>query len=334
MIRGLRRALARLIAPELPLAARRTTLPGPSRDSVPPPADLQVRVQYLEQVVRYLDFQVTNQASLIRYLAAPVIHQLPLVRETKASFDFQWAEIPTGRYMLENAQFRQEAPGYVCEFTGLQPEWFKGKSVIDAGCGLGRYSWALSTLGARVLSLDQSDHGLQRTADACRQFPGHRVMKVDLLNELPLDEQVDLVWSFGVLHHTGDTYRAFKHVARWVKPGGRLYVMIYGKPREGVASDYEEINEYDEWRRRTRNLGLREKLGSVQAHMANKGFRVLGDEHVHGYFDAISPPINDLYTYEEVESWFLEAGFVDVVETVKTRNLHMIGRRDGRQTGG
>ena len=117
-----------------------------------------------------------------------MIHELPLVRETKASFDFQWAEIPTGRYMLENAQFRQEAPGYVCEFTGLPPEWFKGKSVIDAGCGLGRYSWALCTLGARVLSLDQSDHGLQRTAAACREFPGHRVMKVDLLNELPLDE--------------------------------------------------------------------------------------------------------------------------------------------------
>src|SRR5262245_422015 len=134
MIRRLRRALARWIAPELPLTARRKTLPGSARlDGLQPMStDLETRLAYLEQVVRYLDFQVANQASLIRYLAAPVIHELPMVRETKASFDFQWAEIPTGRFMLENADFRKEAAGYVCQFTGLPPEWFNGKSVIDA----------------------------------------------------------------------------------------------------------------------------------------------------------------------------------------------------------
>jgi SAM-dependent methyltransferase len=288
---------------------------------------LEQRVAYLEEVVRYLDFQVTQQASLIRYLAGPVIHDFPMVRETKASFDFQWAAIPTGRYMLENPQFREEATGYVCQFTGLPPEWFRGKTVVDAGCGLGRYSWALCRLGATVLSLDQSDHGLQRTREACRDFPGHRVMKVDLLNELPLEEQVDLVWSFGVLHHTGDTYRAFRHIAPWVKPDGRLFVMIYGKPREGVATDYAEINEYDQWRRLTRNLSLREKLEIVKEKMREGAFRVPGEEHVHGYFDAISPPINDLYMFEEIEAWFLEAGFEDVKQTVDTRNLHIIGRR-------
>jgi SAM-dependent methyltransferase len=291
---------------------------------------VEQRVAYLEEVVRYLDFQAANQASLLRYLAAPVIRDFPMVRQTKESFDFQWAEIPVGRYMLESSEFRKEATGYVCEFTGLPPEWFKGKTVIDAGCGLGRYSWALCRLGARVLSLDQSDHGLQRTAEACSQFPGHRVMKVDLLNELPLDEQVDLVWCFGVLHHTGDTYGAFKNVAKWTKPGGLLYVMIYGKPREGLASDYAELNEYDQWRRLTRNLGLREKLQVIRENMHAGGFRVLGEEHIHGYFDAISPPINDLYTFEEVESWFVEAGFGNVTQTVDTRNLHITGRRLAR----
>lgn len=312
MIERIKRRLARVLAPYVARELDTT---------------LTQRVAYLEEVGRYLDHQVTNQASLLRHLAAPIIAELPQVRETKASFDFQWAEIPAGRYMLENPQFRQEATGYVCEFTGLPAQWFKGKSVIDAGCGLGRYSWALCQLGARVLSLDQSDHGLARTAEACRAFPGHRVMKVDLLKELDLDEQVDLVWSFGVLHHTGDTYGAFKRVAKWVKPGGFIYLMLYGKPREGFASDYAEINEYDEWRRRTRNMDLREKLGAVAAHMRAGGFRVPGEEHIHGYFDAISPPINDLYVFEEVESWLLAAGFTDIRQTVATRNLHIIATR-------
>lgn len=312
MIERIKRKMARALAPTV----------VPQQDG-----NLEQRVAYLEEVVRYLDYQVTNQAALLRYLASPVIADLPQVRETRASFDFQWAEIPVGRFMLENEQFRVEAPGYVCEFTGLPAEWFNGKSVIDAGCGLGRYSWALGKLGARVLSLDQSDHGLARTAEACKAFPGHKTMKVDLLQDLPLTAQVDLVWSFGVLHHTGDTYRAFKNVARWVKPGGMIYLMLYGKPREGIASDYAEINEYDEWRRRTRNMPLGDKLAEVSRHMRAGGFRVLGEENIHGYFDAISPPINDLYVFEEVEAWLLEAGFTDIRQTVKTRNLHITARR-------
>lgn len=320
MMRLLRRAAAAL----RPARERPETAPHAQSMSDRP---LRERVAYLEEVVRYLDFQVTSQASLLRHLSAPVIAELPQVRETKASFDFQWAEIPAGRFMLENAEFRRDAAGYVCEFTQLPREWFQGKSVIDAGCGLGRYSWALSTLGARVLSLDQSDHGLARTREACKDFPSHRAMKVDLLHELPLTEQADLVWSFGVLHHTGDTYRAFKHIVKWVKPGGMIFLMLYGKPREGYPGDYAELNEYDEWRRRTRNMDLRGKLHAVEQHMRTTGFRVKGDEHIHGYFDAISPPINDLYVFEEVEAWLIESGFENIKQTVASRNLHIVATR-------
>lgn len=308
----IRRRLSRALAPPKP--------PGE-------PADYETRIAYLEEVVRYLDFQVASQASLLRHVAGPTMESLPQVRATRASFDFQWAKIPTGRYMLENEQFRAEAPGYVQEFTGLPASWFKGKSVLDVGCGLGRYSWALCQLGARVTSIDQSEAGLGRTAEACRDCPGHRTIKVDLLQPLPIDEQFDLVWSFGVLHHTGDTYRAFTHVAPLAKPGGYLYLMIYGKPREGIDSDYAEINEYDEWRRRTQNMTLGEKLEAVRAHMRDGGFRVRGEEHVHGYFDAIAPPINDLYTFQEIEGWLLNAGFTDIKQTVNTRNLHVIARK-------
>jgi SAM-dependent methyltransferase len=289
--------------------------------------DREERIAYLERVVEYLTWQTTNQGALLRYLAAPHIHELPIVSQTKESFDFQWAEIPTGRYMLDNPQFRAEAPGYVCDFTSLPRAWFQGKTVFDVGCGMGRYSWALCELGADVLSLDQSDHGLRLTAEACRDFPRHRVMKADLLKPLPLDEHADLVWSFGVLHHTGDTYGAFRNVAPLVKRGGYMYMMIYGEPRPLFGLDYEEINEYEYWRHRTLNVGLRDKVAAIRKAMAAGEFRVVGDEHVHGYFDAISPRINDLYTFEELESWLLDAGFVDIRRTIETRNHHIIARR-------
>jgi SAM-dependent methyltransferase len=285
------------------------------------------RIAYLESVVEYLTWQTSNQAALLRHVAAPIVQDLPAVTRTKQSFDFQWAEIPTGRYMLENAEFREAAPGYVSQFTGLPKDWFRGKRVFDVGCGLGRYSWALCQLGSEVLSLDQSEHGLRRTAEACRDFPGHRVMQVDLLKPIPINEQADLVWCFGVLHHTGDTYRAFKNVAPLVKPEGYISLMVYGEPRPLFGLDYDELNEYDYWRRRTGNLSLRDKVRVLRENMKAGLFRTVGDEHVHGYFDAISPPINDLHSFEEIESWLLEAGFGDIVRTVETRNHHVIARR-------
>jgi SAM-dependent methyltransferase len=285
------------------------------------------RIAYLESVVEYLTWQASNQAVTLRHLAAPNVSTLPAVRRTKESFDFQWAEIPTGAGMLEHPAFRAVATANVTRFTGLPAEWFRGRRVFDVGCGMGRYSWALCQLGAEVLSLDQSDHGLRQTAEACRAFPTHRTQRIDLLEPIALAEQADLVWSFGVLHHTGDTARAFRHVAPLVKPGGYLYVMIYGEPRPGVGADFDEISLYEDWRHRTANLDLNGKLAAIRRGMAAGEFPVQGDEYVHGYFDAIAPPINDLHTFREIESWMLDAGFVDIRQTVESRNLHVIGRR-------
>jgi len=285
------------------------------------------RLEYLEQAIEYLTWQSSRQSALLRHLAAPVLADLPAIRNTRASFDYQWAEIPGGAAMLDSPEFRSQATALVTRFTGLPAEWFRGKRVIDAGCGNGRFSWALCQLGAEVLSCDQSTHGLQQTSVACRAFPTHRTMQVDLLKPPPITSAVDLVWSFGVLHHTGDTYRAFKNLVPLVKPGGYLYLMIYGEPRPHVTDDFFEINEYEDWRHRTMNLSLPEKLAAIRQGMEAGQFRTVGEAAINGYFDAVSPPINDLYTFRELESWLLDAGFCDITRTVDARNHHVIGRK-------
>ncbi|MDD5680369.1 MAG: class I SAM-dependent methyltransferase [Candidatus Omnitrophica bacterium] len=257
----------------------------------------------------------------------------PKAEQTKESFDFQWETMPKGRWNLENEEFRREATGYVCQFTALPAEWFKGKKALDAGCGGGRYSWALCKLGADVLSIDQSAHGLKRTKEACKDFPGHRVMQADLLKPLNISETFDLVWCYGVLHHTGDTYGAFKRITPLVRKDGFIFLMIYGEPRKGVIGDYAAVNEYEYWRRKTRNMTLDERLGAVKKAMREGRFAVKGDEYIEGYFDAISPLINDLYRFEEIENWLLSEGFCDIRRTVETRNHHIVARKgDGRKT--
>jgi SAM-dependent methyltransferase len=296
-------------------------------DYTPEKWGYEERLAYLEEVVEYLTWENSRQASLLRHLVAPVMADLPLARKTKQSFDYQWAAIPTGAAMLDSPEFRGRATSLVSEYTGLPAEWFQGKRVIDVGCGNGRFSWALCQLGARVLSLDQSTHGLHQTAAACKAFPHHSVLQVDLLEPLPLNDAADLVWSFGVLHHTGDTYGAFRNIVPLVRTGGYLYLMIYGEPREFVLDDFAEVNEYEQWRRRTMNLELRDKLEAVRQGMIAGEFRMIGEDFVNGYFDAISPPINDLHTFEEIEGWLLDAGFSRVTRTLPSRNIHVVAQR-------
>lgn len=281
----------------------------------------------LETRIHYLELEASRMASLLRFLSAPVINDLPLAPQTRSSFDFQWNKLPPGRYNLENAEFRTEAADYVCQFTGLPPDWFRGKSVIDVGCGAGRYSWAMSTMGAAVLSVDQSEHGLARCVEACREFPSHRSRVINLLGSVEIAEQFDLVWSFGVLHHTGDTWGAYRKIVPLVKPGGYLFLMIYGEPRQGIESDYQAVNEYEVWRRATRNMNLDQRLAAVTQAMEREEFMVSGPLHVEGYFDAVSPLIADLYSWEELEGWLVGDGFVDIKRTVDTRNHHVIARR-------
>jgi 2-polyprenyl-3-methyl-5-hydroxy-6-metoxy-1,4-benzoquinol methylase len=278
------------------------------------------RLEYLENQVTQLQQQVRDLISKIGREAAEQI-------QTRGSFDYQWKNLPEGRFMIQDERFRKEVTGWITRFTSLPEDWFPGKAVLDAGCGQGRYTWGLCKLGATVSAFDISESGLGRTREHCREFSGTTIFRHNILEPLPAGRVYDLVWSFGVLHHTGDTHKAFRHVCAAVKPGGYLYLMLYGVPRDGQEGDYTAVNEYDRLRRKTRNKSAEEKIEVIRQEMAAGRLAACGEEHVHGYFDAISPSINDLYTFEEIQGWLIQAGFEDIRRTVDDRNHHVIARR-------
>ncbi len=108
--------------------------------------------------------------------------------------------------------------------------WFHGKRCLDAGCGGGRYSIAMARLdAAEVIGCDISPEGL---ADAWRRamgVPNVFFEEADVLNLPYPDESFDFVCCSGVLHHTPDPGRGLREVSRVLRPGGRLYLLLYGK---------------------------------------------------------------------------------------------------------
>jgi SAM-dependent methyltransferase len=279
------------------------------------------RLRLLEAQVAFLLDEVSGLRSLMRHVAADKMNDLPLVRQTRESFDYQWRHLPEGASMLSNPAWKATVTSEITKFTRLDPTWFSGRRVLDAGCGQGRWTYGFGRLGAgHVVAVDVSPVGLERTKAVAGEF-GTRVevLRRNLLEPLGVGFDFDLAWCFGVLHHTGDTYRGFRHVVECVKPGGYLFLMLYAEPRRDQVDDYRYYHEIFDMRTRLRNLPFEEKVARLESRY--------GRAALHGYFDAISPEVNDLYRWDEIESWLLASGFDDVQRTMDVPNHYVIARR-------
>jgi 2-polyprenyl-3-methyl-5-hydroxy-6-metoxy-1,4-benzoquinol methylase len=282
----------------------------------------------LEAMLRFLVYETSSLRRLVRYAIADNPCYRSMIEQTASSFNCQWVSLPENEHLLSNPAFRATVPDLVCKYTGLDASWFPGKRVLDAGCGNGRFSWALAKLGADVTAFDLSVNGTANLRRECAAAGlSVRVFQHNVLEPLPLEGPFDLVWSYGVLHHTGNTFRGFQNIQPLVGQGGYLFLMLYGEPRLGVVSDFEELNAYERLRRATRNRSFPEVIAFLEKEVAS---------NIHGWFDAVSPTINDIYTFEEIEEWLLWAGFTDVRKTLDSRNHHVVARRAagaGRSAG-
>ena len=110
---------------------------------------------------------------------------------------------------------------------------FEGESFLDIGSGSGLFSLAARRLGARVHSFDYDKDSVGCTLELRRRyFPDDGNWSIEQGSVLDTEYvrslgAFDLVYSWGVLHHTGNMYQALENAAIPVRPGGRLFIAIY-----------------------------------------------------------------------------------------------------------
>lgn len=102
----------------------------------------------------------------------------------------------------------------------------EGKTVLECGCGAGRFTEILLERGARVTSVD-----LSTAVDAnAENFPvgeSHRIAQADILRLPFAPEQYDVVLCLGVIQHTPSPEETIASLAAQVKPGGWLVIDHY-----------------------------------------------------------------------------------------------------------
>ena len=235
--------------------------------------------------------------------------------QTKESFDFQWENIPIGKSLLSDFSFRNDITSFITEYTKLKKSWFSKKTVLDIGCGNGRFSYGFALLKAKLTIMDQSRSAIKHTENNLKDF-NIKVIKGDILKTKLLPKiKYDLVWSFGVVHHTGNTSLALKNIRKLLKNKGFLFLMIYGEPNSNT--EFYEISQYNNLRKKTNDLSTYEKFVYLKSQFKPK--------LVHGYFDAISPNINELYSFQEIENMLLKLNFRDIQRVnISNRNHHII----------
>ena len=106
------------------------------------------------------------------------------------------------------------------------------KAVLEVGVGMGadHVEWAKSH-PSRLVGVDLTPMAIERAHEHITLVGLTSELLVGDAENLPFsDETFDLVYSWGVLHHTPDTERAFAEVCRVLRPGGQARLMIYHRP--------------------------------------------------------------------------------------------------------
>ncbi|MEJ7784300.1 MAG: class I SAM-dependent methyltransferase [Solirubrobacteraceae bacterium] len=196
--------------------------------------------------------------------------------------------------------FKESVELFECRWreNGEPPDHFQGKRCLDAGCGGGRYSFAMAQMGAaEVVGVDVGEEGL---VDAQRRAEAIGATNLEFRQASALDlpferAEFDFVCCCGVLHHTPGVERGLRELVRVLRPGGSVYLLLYG-----AGGLYWPLNLV------TRPLA--EALGQPEVDRAIAAAGLAANKR-RTILDDLFVPILETYTGDRVDHLLRDAGF-------------------------
>jgi len=273
--------------------------------------------------------------SAVNNLAAQ--HEREVATGKRFRFGRNWA-----RFLKRLNQARiAESEKNLMEFLGK--EALEGKAFLDVGSGSGLSSLAARRLGAAVTSFDYDGQSVACTEELRRRYlpddPSWTIEHGSVLDMQYLAGlgQFDIVYSWGVLHHTGAMWQAMENVKPLVKIGGLLFIAIYNDCGEVSRWWLERKRRYNALSRALRPLyaiyvwmpqELRLLVGSMRAGELRTYVRELtsatsgrGMSWLHDVIDWIGGYPYEYASVKDIVEFYRRDGF----EPVKIRENRSYG---------
>lgn len=173
------------------------------------------------------------------------------------------------RRFLQAARLFSEAANPFAEIMKLPA--LAGRRVLEIGCGMGFHSELLARAGAALTSIDLSPTSVKATRTRLElKGLAADVREMDAeATALPSGE-FDMVWSWGVIHHSSRTGRIVREIERVLRPGGEARLMVYNL--EGMPAYVTLVAHYllGFWRGRSLDEALWRSTDGFSARFYTK----------------------------------------------------------------
>ncbi|MBK7993350.1 MAG: class I SAM-dependent methyltransferase [Blastocatellia bacterium] len=256
--------------------------------------------------------------------------------ENPCGTKFAQAEIGTVEFFNAIEKHRYETEWHILEMANF-PAW-KGKTVLEVGCGLGTDAVQFARAGAIYTGVDLTPRSIELVGKRFQQQNLTGNFQVADAENLPFpDNHFDLVYSHGVLHHTPDTQKAINEVHRVIKPGGRALVMLYHRNSYNYYGNIMFFRRFGakllqyEWGPKVVNLITKEDINALkrlQNDMKKNPEQFFSqEEFLNQNTDGAGNPLARVYNRSEAAQLFSRFGKVETaVRFLNKRWIPIIGK--------
>jgi 2-polyprenyl-3-methyl-5-hydroxy-6-metoxy-1,4-benzoquinol methylase len=210
--------------------------------------------------------------------------------DTINSFNYQWTHLSDSKYLLTDESWRKNVDQYILDELSITKEDIKNKTVIDVGCGGGRWSYGFAKLGCKVTSVDISEGPCKLTE---KNVPQAEVLMSDLfkLADTLNNRKFDIVWCWGVIHHTSNPHMAFETLTHLMHQNSIIHLYVYSFNRGKKVKTLRKVLRNFSLKNRERIIELLIRTGILHGS-------------VHELYDTLSTQINHEINESSLKQWF------------------------------
>jgi 2-polyprenyl-3-methyl-5-hydroxy-6-metoxy-1,4-benzoquinol methylase len=212
--------------------------------------------------------------------------------DTINSFNYQWTHLSDSKYLLTDESWRENVDKYILDELSITKEDIGNKTVIDVGCGGGRWSYGFAKLGCKVTSVDISEGPCKLTQ---KNVPQTEVIMSDLfkLQDVLGDRKFDIVWCWGVIHHTDNPRMALETLTNLMHKNSIIHLYVYSFNRGKKVKELRKFLRFFSLKNREQIIRFLSIIGILHGS-------------VHELYDALSTQINHEINELTLKQWFAE----------------------------